>query len=347
MSNSSSSSSNASPMGSMAASLLSHYHQYAMPLPFHYFLGNQYPQAYSQHLSATESPNNKDTAQKLMPTTTPSVSIKVLTSSDQVENAEICHELDESQDSCQSHDIKRGRHQNSSSFSWHYPDVAGLTSPLKRMKVMDDSMLLEKAADESISAYFADVSANSTCSDDDNDENEEVSSIMSLLMKTNQQRLNMETGLPLAELSRISNEEKVTLEQLTGTSDLGTLLNNGLQSLAVQGKTRLNQDSDNTLLSPDSCTEVSKDDCTYNDGITAMDMHDIDSKVTSSQEDIYYLPSLDSLLNIGEDTLVTIKAAMNLDIQGVVEIATEESSCKDVESNIVVNSISADGIQIN
>lgn len=62
-----------------------------------------------------------------------------------------------------------------------------------------------------------------------------------------------------------------------------------------------------------------------------MDMHDISAKVIASQEDSYYLPSLDSLLNIGEDTIVTIKAAMNLDIQGVVEIATEEQ-CKDMEN---------------
>lgn len=324
--NSSSNSSEVSPVGSMATTLFPHYQQYAMPMPFPYILGGQYPQVYSCSPSATDPHSKDNTAQKLIAAPSP-LSVRILSSSDQVEKPNGTES--ESQDVCQRKNLKT-KHYSSGNFSYNCPDVAGLSSPLKRMKVIDGISMDKSLADDSISAYFADVSANSTCSDDETEDNEEVSSIMSLL----QGRQNKEMGF--SGLNQISFKEKETLEKIAGTSDLGLLLSNGLESMATK-EGKMAQRSCSGVQSPPprptTCAETkyvfsANGDCV---SMTAMDMHDIDAKVTSSQEDTYYLPSLDSLLNIGEDTIVTMKAAMNLDIQGVVEIATEDS-CKDLQS---------------
>lgn len=340
MANSSSNSSEASPAGSMAAAtLFPHYQQYAMPMPFPYILGGQYPpQMYNCSPSATD-PHGKDntTAQKLMSAPSP-LSVKILSSSDQVEKPN-CTES-EAQDICRRRNLKT-KHFSSGNFSYNCPDVAGLSSPLKRMKVVDGISMDKSLADDSISAYFADVSANSTCSDDETEENEEVSSIMSLLQ-------NREMGF--SGLNQISFKEKESLEKIAGTSDLGLLLSNGLESLtAKEGKMACSGVQSPPPPPPTTCAETkyvfsANGDCV---SVTAMDMHDIDAKVTSSQEDTYYLPSLDSLLNIGEDTIVTMKAAMNLDIQGVVEIATEEDSCKDLQSQEAHSCTNSDSIRLN
>lgn len=346
VSNSSSSSSNSSPMNPMTA-MLSHYPQYAMPVPFHYILGGQYPQMYCSCAPNAGDIHCDSTAQKSI-TSAPVSSVKVLSSSEFVENAGVSNNviLGESLQNGvgrKSDITRKGKHQNRNSDLYTYPDVASLSSPLKRMKVMDDRGML--AADESISAYFADVSANSTCSDDDTDENEEVSNIMSLLLKSNQHQ-RKEAHLPLAGLDHISTQEKESLEKITGTSDLGALLSNGLESIAARGTQK--QDSVLKSLTSDINKHNLKDKLSFGEECATMEMCDIDSKVSSAQVESYYLPSLDSLLSIGEDTIVTIKAAMNLDIQGVVEVATEES-CEVLESksNVTLKSINSDGIQIN
>ena len=339
--NSSSNSSEASPVGSMATTLFPHYQQYAMPMPFPYILGGQYSQMYNCSPSATTDAQNKDgTAQKLMTPPSP-LAVKILSSSGPVEKAYGAES--ESQDVCRRKNLKT-KHYSSGNFSYNCPDVAGLSSPLKRMKVADGISMDKSLADDSVSAYFADVSANSTCSDDEAEDNEEVSSIMSLL----QGRQNREMGF--TGLNQISFKEKESLEKITGTSDLSLLLSNGLESLtAKEGKiAQMPCTGVQSPPPPTTCAETkyvfsANGDCV---SVTAMDMHDIDAKVTSSQEDNYYLPSLDSLLNIGEDTIVTMKAAMNLDIQGVVEIATEDS-CKDLQSQEAHSCTNGDTIHLN
>lgn len=327
---SSTSSSDASPM---AGHLFPHYPQYAMPMPFPYILGSQYPQVYNCNPYDAQEGKDSSATHKLV-TMPPPMSVKVLTSSgDVVETGDACERRN-----------ANGKHHSSGDFSYACSDVASLSSPLKRMKVMDAN----GGTDDSISAYFADVSANSTCSDDDAEENEEVSNIMSLLLKSKQGQHT--EHLPLAGLYHISTREKLDLEQLAGTSDLDSLLNKGLESLSAKGARGLGCGVQSPP--PLICTEapeletkyIYSEDC---GGVTAMDMHDISAKITSTQDDSYYLPSLDSLLTIGDDTIVTIKAAMNLDIQGVVEIATEES-CRDIENNTAIHSSTkADEIQIN
>lgn len=320
--NSSSSSSDVSPM---ATHLFPHY---AMPIPFPYMLGTQYPPMVN-NCGPYDAQGEKDgsAAQNLI---TP-LSVKVLSSSDQAEITGV----PETDDACARKNMK-GKHYSSSDFSCMCSNnVSSLSSPLKRMKVEDDSVLTERA-DESISAYFADISANS---DEDAEENEEVSSIMSLLLKSKQRQYT-----PLADMS---TKERQDLEQLVGTSDLDSLLNKGLESLtAAKGEQRLGTDVQSPP--PTNGKEALETKYIYSEdcaGVTAMDMHDISTKVTSSQEDSYYLPSLDSLLNMGEDTIVTMKAAMSLDIQGVVEIATEE----DMQTGASAHSSTTkpDEIQIN
>ena len=326
-----------------AAAMLPPYHQYAMPIPFHYFLGSQYPHMYSAAGLAGDysQPGSEDAAPKL-PATQP-VSVKVLSSSNQVNGKGESIIQPESQ--MQKSDVRRRKHHSNTDYSYGH-SIASLSSPLKRMKVIDEQ---ERTADESISAYFADVSANSTCSDDDDaEENEEVSNIMSLLLKSEQQR-RRNTTLPLAGLGRITRKEKEDLEEITGTSDLGALLNSGLETLKANGgKTTACHNSTAQSPPPDICSE----NYVFSDGhvgVTSMDVHDIDSAVTASQQDNYFLPSLDTLLNIGEDTIITMKAAMNLDIQGVVEIATEDSN-KDIvhsKSNVTHPSTDTDEIQVD
>lgn len=324
--NSSPSQSTTSPNANSAmatAAMLPPYHQYAMPVPFHYFLGSQYPHMYSTMTGDHSQLGNEDAVPKQ--TATEPVSVKVLSSSNQVNikgESIMPSELQEHKS-----DARRRKHQSSTDYSCYgYNSVASLSSPLKRMKVIDDQ---ERSAEESISAYFADVSANSTCSDDDDaEENEEVSSIMSLLLKSEQQQ-RQNTALPLAGLGHITTKEKKDLEEITGASDLGALLNSGLETMKARGgKTTASHNSTAQSPPPDICSE----NYIFNDGrvgVTSMDVHDIDSTVATSREDSYFLPSLDSLLNMGEDTIITMKAAMNLDIQGVVEIATEDSN-KDI-----------------
>lgn len=311
--NSSSSSSDASPM---SAQLFPHYPQYAMPMPFPYILGSQYPQVYNCADQESDVPHT------FVPMPPP-LSVKVLSSSDQVELPPGAVEMIDCDGGCVRKNAA-GKRCNGDYSSCPSTDIASLSSPMKRMKVIDgQGVLMERsAADDSISAYFADISANSTCSDDDAEENEEVSNIMSSLSK---QRCHLE-NLPLAGLKYISIQEKKNLEQIAGTSDLESLLNKGLESLVAKNAQRLNSGVQSPP--PPGCNELPETKYVYSEDcsvVSTMDMHDIGAKVTASQEDCYFLPSLDSLLNIGEDTIVTIKAAMNLDIQGVVEIATEES----------------------
>ena len=309
--------------GMPAAAMLPHYHQYAMPVPFHYFLGNQYPQMYAPTVAGDCGRGREEMMPKLV--AAQPVSVKVLSSSDQVNATGASILTSECHDNSQkSRDAKSGKHD----YPYAGYSVASLSSPLKRMKVIDDPAAMERSADESMSAYFADVSANSTGSDDDDaEENAEVSSIMSLLLKP-EQRQQHDTALPLAELGHITTKEKENLEQITGASDLSALLSSGLEAMKARGgEMVVARNSNAQSPPPDICSEIPQDKYIFTDecaGITPVDMHDIDAKVTTSQEDSYFLPSLDSLLNLGEDTIVTMKAAMSLDIQGVVEIATEE-----------------------
>ena len=318
MANSSSSSSDASPMG---AHMFPHYPQYAVPMPFPYMLGSQYPQMYGCGPYDAATGEKDGTGAQNLIAVPPPMSVKVLSSSDPVDLSG-GQGATEADDACERKNPK-GKRYNSGDFSSMYTDVSSLSSPLKRMKVAENSILSERA-DDSISAYFADISANSTCSDEDAEENEEVSSIMSLLMKSKQSE-NTDNLLPLAEFNHMSSREKQDLEQIAGVSDLDSLLNKGLESLAAKEMQRL--DTAGNLQSPPP--PICETKYMYNEdcgGMTTMDMHDISAKVTSSQEENYYLPSLDSLLNMGEDTIVTMKTAMNLDIQGVVEIATEDGN---------------------
>lgn len=322
--NSSSSSSDASPMG---AHMFPHYPQYAVPMPFPYMLGSQYPQMYSCGPYDASIGDKDGTGAQNLVAMPPPMSVKMLSSSDPMNLPGGSGTTTEADDAgARKNSI--GKRYNSGDFSSMYTDVSSLSSPLKRMKVGDSSILSDRADENNISAYFADISANSTGSDEDVEENEEVSSIMSLLMKP-KQRENTDNLVPLADLNHISSREKQDLEQLVGVNDLDSLLNKGLESLAAKEMQRL--DLGDQLQSPPApiCHETVETKYMYSEdcgGMTAMDMHDINSKVTSSQEESYYLPSLDSLLNMGEDTIVTMKTAMNLDIQGVVEIATEDGT---------------------
>lgn len=365
-SNAPGSSNNVSPVAPVNPPMMTHYPQYALPMPFHYI---QYPPVYPPcHAGVCNSQSHEDTAasQQAMQDASP-VSVKVLSSSNQIRNTGSSHAFESvplpgigtSRGSKMGGAARRNKRQSSRDFMWTQPNVAGLTSPLKRMKVMDDSLQHhDRSADDSVSAYFADVSANSTCSDeDDANENEEVSSIMSLLLKSNhqnrqqqqqqQQQLQQEeeTFLPLTQ---ISPKQRESLEQIAGTNDLGTLLSNGLDSYNNKLSPKKASDSDDTA-HPTSA-ELAADKLACSSGIPAMDMpDDVDAKAAvSAQVDSYYLPSLDTLLNLGEDTIVTLKAAMNLDIQGVVEIATENSS-RELESasNSALSALGVEGIQIN
>lgn len=325
--NSSSSSSDVSPM---AEHSFPHYPQYAMPIPFPYMLGSQYPQqVYNCGPYDAQGEKDGSVTQNVI-TMPPPLSVKVLSSSDQAELTGV-PDMTETGYCVRKH--VKGKRYSSSDFSCMCSDVSSLSSPLKRMKVVDNSILTERA-DDSISAYFADISANS---DEDAEENEEVSSIMSLLLKSKQRQY-----APLAEFNHMSTKEKQDLEQLAGTSDLDSLLNKGLESLtAAKEEQRLGINLQSPPPTNLETKYIYSEDCA---GVTAMDMHDISAKITSSQEDNYYLPSLDSLLSMGEDTILTIKAAMNLDIQGVVEIATEE----DMQTNASAHSSTKpDEIQIN
>ena len=338
MSKSSSGSSSASPLGPMNAAMLPHYPQYAVPMPFHYIFGSQYPPMYGPTPSGVgHSCSHEDatTTQKAAggPETSPPpppLSMKVLSSSSRVNKVQSSHALDAGPQHSggsgggRKGNSRRGKHRSNGDYLLNSPNnVAGLTSPMKRMKVMDDSLLLDGSMDNNISAYFADVSANSTCSDEeDGNENEEVSNIMSLLLNSNQphaqqqQQQENSSYLPLTELNQLPAKERESLEQLAGTSDLRTLLSGGFESYMSPPSRQENGQN--------GFGEISPDKFTYDSAISAIDMQGMDIKLTSAQEDSY-LPSLDTLLSAGDDTIFTLKAAMNLDIQGVVEIATEES----------------------
>lgn len=331
MAGSSSNSSTASPNanGTVTATMLPPYPQYAMPFPFPYFLGGQYPMYSPGGVTGGQHQNSDDPPPKLVTARHP-VSVKVLSSSDQVKEASASNtHLPQKGIGGGSGGAKKGRHQSNSDYSsYGYNNVASLSSPLKKMKVLNGQAATEKrgAVDESISSYFADVSANGICSDeDDAEENAEVSNIMSLLSQQHS------AATPaLADLGQITTKEKEDLEQITGTSDLSTLLSSGLESMKARGTLRNSFTSQSPppdfIPEPQQEKFLFSDDCT---GITSMDVNDIDTKVATAQEDNYYLPSIDSLLNIGDGTIVTMKAAMNLDIQGVVEVVTVDDSSKE------------------
>ena len=335
LSNSSSSSSANSPHNPMGPSwFFPQFPQYARPVPIQYIYGSQYPHLYgfsppgfgpnvAQH-------NNENMVME------PPVSVKVLSSSDQVEKEELASTNEKHHFSSQNGiSAKTGKHQkDSGSFS----EVTNLSSPLKKMKVIDDGSRIERVGDESISAYFADVSANSTCSDGEAEEDEDLPSIMSIF---NQQR-RKERSFPLAELCHISTQEKENLEEMAGTTDLSALLIDGFESI-----------TDNSIKEAVSYTDCNKPStnlpCSEKCGpVSSVDMHDIDIRAVSTQQDSYYLPSLDSLLHMGDDTIVTLKAAMNLEIQGVVEVATEESNREiAAEPGVAISSDSVNEIEIN
>ena len=320
---SSSSSSSTSPLNQKGANFPSYFQQYAIPFPIQYMYPQMYNFSGNGCVTGSSGAAPKNAAPKLAET-----SIKVLSSSDQMERG------GEPQDM---NDITKGKHQNDMDS---YPEITSLSSPLKRLKVADDGGSL--AADElNISAYFADVSANGIGSDEDVDESEELPDFMSFLLKSNQQE-ESDFGHS-ANLDNFTLEERKNLEELAGNSDLRALLCADLENSKNCKKdesVHIEADPGSTYLSSipniKNNDEIPKENHNYmNNGeksengcITSVDLHDIDSTVTSSRQDNYFLPSLDSLLHLGDNTIVTIKTAMNLDIQGVVEVSTEDDAAR-------------------
>lgn len=325
MNNSSSSSTNSSPSAVPHQLPVPPFLQYAMPMPIHYMFGGHYPHFYGFDPSGgTVAQNGTDMFQKIPET------VKILSSSTgggEVGKNGIWVGHEVGNNASQNHskeEIRRGKHQNN---SCSYSDVANLSSPLKRMKVLDDGA----KADESLSAYFADVSSNNTCSDDEEEKNKILPSIMSLFLKSAQQNDHntLASAFPLADLSHISTKDREDLEGIAGTSDLGTLLNDGFESLAVKNM-ECKVDSANQQVSPSASKEQTGTGAAKGGAggdVNSVGTKDSRVKATScTRQENYYLPSLDSLLHIGDDTIVNLKTALNLDIQGVVEVATEDSS---------------------
>ena len=312
-SSSSSNSSNTSPPVG-APPLIPHY---ALPMP--YYLQYPPPIYAPPHpqggVSRSRSQENNDSER--LPPSGSNLSVRVLSSSNQVEKAGSAQRLNGGSVAMSSSSPRRGdgggskRSASSAKRNtcsrgdllWSSPDVAGLTSPLKRMKVLDSvaagmvgggERRRRPPLEDSLSAYFADISANSTCSDDEEEENEEVSSIMSLLLKSNQH-----------------------------------------QQQQQQQQSQQSHPETNDRPSPTEKFPYGGSGGNTSTGLPAMDLH-----IHHHEEDNYFLPSLDSLLNIGDDTILTLKTAMSLDIQGVVEIATEDAKELHSSSNAALQTYS-------
>lgn len=201
------------------------------------------------------------------------------------------------------------------------PDVACLNSPLKRMKVEEGGFLVGSVPDENVSSYFADVSSNEIFSDSDQATDDEIQGtplpLTSLSLQTNQHRKESGESSPL---SNLSPQARNNLDQIAGDSDLNALLTNGFKSIITKAAKTTNVVNEHTqskvVSNGYSAEEV---EC-----VSSMDFHDIDSMVSSSQKDTYYLPRLDSLLHIGDDTIMSIKTAMNLDVHASI---TAEEKC--------------------
>lgn len=308
---SSSSSSTPSPIGNPMAA-------YAMPLPYQYMMWGHYAQFYNSMLSREVSAGNAafNVAPQMIPVTA-ATSVKVLSSSDT--SAEVLN--DEIQNTLQK---KRAPSQTNARSS---PDVTYLNSPLKRMKTGDGSFLTGGMPDENVSSYFADISSNEIFSDSDQATDDEMHRsnmhATPLPLTINQQRKESDGSVPL---SNLSPQAKKGLEIIVGDSDLSALLTNGYKSIAEAAKTaevKHNNDNNARSLEKESIGGKEEVEC-----VSSMDFHDIDTRVSSSQKDPYYLPRLDSLLHIGDDTIMSIKTAMNLDIQGTVEVMTTNDKCK-------------------
>ncbi len=314
--NTSSGSPNASPMapGGINAQFLPHFPQYAMPVPIRYVFSGQYPSSMYNLPNSTgaggsgggdttitnEALQNSTEAVTQPQMHAPMYCVRVLSSSDKMERDD-----NVVTEACGNSTQPRKHQYHSRNDS----NVSDLNSPLKRMKVMDSN---QREENESVSAYFADVSTNSTCSDDGKTEGHEatVSNIMSLLSKH--------------QFSNISDLEKRSLDEIVGKSDLSVLLSNGFSSketsageiMTPGGQQGHDADPKPPPLPPN---EAPDDQC-------EVVLRDYSTQQNANSNNSYYLPSLDSLLDMGDDTILTIKTAMNLEIQGVVEVATDDPS---------------------
>ena len=306
---SSSGSSTPSPLGNSMAT-------YAMPVPYQYMMWGHYAQFYNSMLSKEMSASNEfNGIPPMIPAGT--TSVKILSSSDasaDVVNGDIQSSLQK----------KRAPNQKNARRS---PDVACLNLPPKRMKPREGSLLAASMPDKNISSYLADISSNDIFSDSDQATDDEIHHsnmhATPLPLTTNQQRKQSEEITPL---SNLSPQEKKGLEKIVGDSDLSVLLTNGYKSITKVAKTaEVNISDENNTHSLENKLVGCKEEV---ECVSSMDFHDIDSRVSSSQKDPYYLPRLDSLLHIGDDTIMSIKTAMNLDIQGTVEVRTANDKCK-------------------
>ena len=291
----SSSSSNSSPSpynGSVAA--------YAMPVPFQYLMWH-YPQLCSTLLAREMCNDSEDYSS--MPMTPPT---------------------DAEMEKFSDHTGMRPDGGISSPKKRHSdtPDVSCLTSPLKRMKVHKDGLF---TGEENRSSYFADISNNemflegSPASGDDM----QYAPLFFPIPPDFLSNLNYYSNDGNEALANLTAQARKDLDQLVGESDLRALLENSYRFLPKNGEAIAAKDNNSTLTNEErlaltnDCPEVVE--C-----MSSLDFENGESEVSSSQQkQPFCLPRLDSLLQLGDSTILTISSAM-LDIQNTVEVLTAE-----------------------
>ncbi len=286
--NSSSSSSTSSPYGPIAT--------YMPALPLQYMMWGHYPQFYNAMFAKEMSSDADEYANLPLTPPTPTEVYKV------------------------TDDIRMGINGVNSPkkrLSEESPDVASLNSPMKKMKVKKNGV--EVAAEDIGTSYLGDISNNETVSDCSQMSEEEVQygqmywpMLPDLLNSLNYYNHDM-----CEALSNYSTPTKADLEQMVGDSDLKTLLENSYRYLPNSEETAAATDDDNQSYTEDSPEVV---ECA-----ASQDCQEIESEVPSGQKQPSFFPSLDSLLQIGDHTIMSLSSAM-LDIQNTVEVVTAEDN---------------------
>ena len=175
------------------------------------------------------------------------------------------------------------------------PDVTCLNSSLKTMKV-ERGFLTEEIPDENLSSYFADISSNDILSDSDKATNNGVKG-----NKINAAPLQCKENEGSNHFSGLNFQEKRSSDKIAG-----------YKSVAETVKTTDADCVNKKVVSFDPKEEM--------DYVPCMDLHDIDPSNSSNERDPYYLPRLESLLKIGDETLLSIQTSMNLDINDNVGV---------------------------
>ena len=274
---------------------------YPMPaLPLQYMMWGHYPQFYNAMLAREMSGEADDYGSITPPTPTEAFKVSDL--------------LGMANSALYSSPKKRTADNSGS------PDVSSLNSPMKKMKVKNDGMT---TAEESGTSYFGDASNSEAFSDGSQaseDEQHYTPFYWSLLpdFMSGMNYYNPDMNEMLANYATAPT--KKDLEEIVGESDLKTLLENSYKFLPKNDEGKL----------ADKVESV-EDSLVVAECVSSLDSQSNEAEVTSSQQkEPFSLPTLDSLLQIGDNTILTINSAM-LDVQNTVEVVTSEDTTTALE----------------